>query len=214
MKAKVPFALSPRYEGVWRFEYIMDYELRLRVKGQTLYARMVDLTREEECELIFVNACPAYITLAMDSSWGKLTLQLLPGEDCLWVDVHDVDYLALSDEQSRLPEGQAVVITTRPDTYPDWVGGWWRQGPQGVYIERVQPNALRLALFWGDDEERVFREFVELYSAGSDCLHFSLRSRRPHQVNTETRLYFHTERQMIVLRFHVLLRAELMSAAC
>jgi hypothetical protein len=84
-----PNQLAPflaRYAGAWRFSYIMDYELRLKVEGEQFNVELYDLTCNEACELIWVSTTPCYVTLAMDSSWGKLTLQLMPdtGEAWYW----------------------------------------------------------------------------------------------------------------------------------
>ena len=197
-------------EGAWRFSYIMDYELRLKVVGEQLHVELYDLTFDEECELVWVSTTPCYVTLAMDSSWGKLTLQLMPPQDgeSLWVDVHDVDYYTRSEESGILPEGKAVVLTAAEDVYPSWIDGWWRQGAQGIYIERLTENSLRFAMFWLDEEEREYSEFCELFSAGKQGLHFSICTEHPYMQNVEDRLFFNAESQELELHFHVLLKAE------
>lgn len=210
LNIRQPFALSPRHVGRWYFTFIMDYELRLKVMGEQLHAELYDLTREEECELQLVNATPCYLTLAMDSSWGKLTLQLMPdpsGEG-LWVDVHDVDYFERSEEQGRLEEGNAVILTAQQSVFPEWIDGWWRQGAQGIYIERVKPDTIRFAMFWLDDEEREYLEFADLFSAEGAGLHFSMCTERPYMQNVENRLIFDADSRELKLHYHVLLKAE------
>ncbi len=210
LNIRQPFALSSRHEGRWYFTFIMDYELRLRVQGGQLHAELYDLTREEECELQLVNATPCYLTLAMDSSWGKLTLQLMPdpsGEG-LWVDVHDVDYFVRGEEQGRLEEGNAVILTAQQSVFPEWIDGWWRQGAQGIYIERVKPDTIRFAMFWLDDEEREYLEFADLFSAEGAGLHFSMCTERPYMQNVENRLIFDADSRELKLHYHVLLKAE------
>ena len=197
-------------EGAWRFSYIMDYELRLKVVGEQLHVELYDLTCDEECELVWVSTTLCYVTLAMDSSWGKLALQLMPdaGGEVLCVDVHDVDYFVRGEEQGRLEEGNAVILTAQQSVFPEWIDGWWRQGAQGIYIERVKPDTIRFAMFWLDDEEREYLEFADLFSAEESGLYFSVCTERPYMQNVENRLFFNTENQELMLHFHVLLKAE------
>ncbi len=208
-----PKQLAPflaRYAGAWRFSYIMDYELHLKVEGEQFYVELYDLTCNEECELIWVSTTPCYVTLAMDSSWGKLTLQLIPDPSGvgLWVDVHDVDYFVRGEEQGRLEEGNAVILTAQQSVFPEWIDGWWRQGAQGIYIERVKPDTIRFAMFWLDDEEREYLEFADLFSAEGAGLHFSMCTERPYMQNVENRLIFDADSRELKLHYHVLLKAE------
>ena len=216
MKLHTQTALNPLYNGTWYFSYIMDYCLKIHICGRYLKISLTDLTRNnEECELIPICLNEAYLAFRMNSSWGSLRLHLYPHTQSngILVEIRDFDiYARCQTDYPQPPHRNVIRITCEGDEYPAWLDGVWSTSssyPHCIYLHRVSPTELRLALWYidADDETPQYEWINAVYQCGHTGVGMTVRNKHLlHSPMQDRKIIFDSKRQEIQSEFNLICR--------